>query len=410
MSEYARGLLRAVDRHEEWRDRCLNLIPSENVTGPLVRRMLASDMGHRYYWDEPWYGGQRFTGEVERLTVEAARHLFHAGYANVRPLSGHISLMAVLLGLLKPGDTIVTSSFENGGYPLNLQVRFPLRVHHFPYLPDRYTMDGEGAAHLVEQVRPKLVVLGASILLFPHPVEEVAEAAKSVGAVVLYDGSHVLGLIAGGLFQDPFGEGADVLVGSTHKTLPGPQGGLVTVKEEGELAERIDLVLSPPPILVDNFHMNRVAGLGVALAEMIRFGEEYARQVVRNARTLAAALHEGGLHVWGAEKGFTASHQVLIPAPSLEEGRRMRDRLEEADIIVDAGVRLGTQELTRRGMGEEEMEQVAELICDLLVGGLSPRSVKRRVHKLTAQFQEVHYCFDAGGRPIGGRRGGGGGG
>jgi len=342
--------------------------------------------------------------EVERLTVEAARRLFRASYANVRPLSGHLSLMAVLLGLLKPGDTILISSFENGGYPLNLQARFPLRVHHLPYLPDRYTMDGDGAARLVEQVKPKLVVLGASILLFPHPVREVAKAAKSVGAVVVYDGSHVLGLIAGGQFQDPFSEGAEILIGSTHKTLPGPQGGLVAVKEGGELAEQVDLVLRPPPVLVDNFHMNRVAGLGVALAEMLRFGEEYARRVVRNARVLAKALHEGGLSVWGADRGFTASHQVLIPAPSLEEGRRMRDRLEAADIIVDAGVRLGTQELTRKGMGEEEMEQVAELICDLLVGGLSPRSVKRRVHRLVDQFPDVHYCFDIDGKPVAGRR------
>jgi glycine hydroxymethyltransferase len=380
-------------RHEQWRARCINLIPSENVTSKLARRMLASDFGHRYFWQDPWYAGQKFTEQVEQVAVEAAKRLFDVEYANVRPLSGHMALMAVLMGLLKPGDTVVVSHPDNGGYPLNLQTRFPLQLHYFPYQSNRYVMDAEGAADLVERVQPRLVVFGASIFLFPHPVRQVANVARRAGATVVYDGSHVLGLIAGRQFQDPFGEGADILLGSTHKTLPGPQGGMILVQKAGELADRVDATLRPPPVLVDNFHMNRVAALAATLAELIQFGTAYARQVVRNAQVLASSLHDEGVRLVRAEQGFTASHQVLLDVADLDEGVRVRNRLEQADIIADAGVRLGTQEVTRRGMKEPEMGAVASLIADRLVRNVPPARVKKQANTLANRFQEIKYCF-----------------
>ncbi|MFX1598694.1 MAG: serine hydroxymethyltransferase [Promethearchaeota archaeon] len=392
--EIANRLLQVLNLHEEWRTRSLNLIPSENITSPQVRRMLASDFGHRYAWDEPWYGGQKYTEEVERLAVEAAKDLFRAKYANVRPLSGHLSLMAVVLGLCEPGDSVLISSFENGGYPLSLQARFPLDLHYFPYREDRYTMNVEAAIELLEQVQPKLAILGASLFPFPHPVKELAEAAHSVGSTLAYDGSHVLGLIAGEQFQDPFKEGADILLGSTHKTFPGPQGGILLVREDMELAEKIDLTLRPPPVLVDNYHHHRVAALAMTLGEMLQFGKAYAKQVVENAQTLARNLHEGGIRILGASQGYTRSHQILLEIEGAEHGHQIRDHLEEADIIADSGVRLGTQEVARRGMCEEEMIKIAELISKLLVEQVPSGQVKRQVHELTQQFQEVHYRFN----------------
>lgn len=389
----ARKLRQATNEHEEWRSRCLNLIPSENITSPLVRQMLASDFGHRYYWDDPWYGGQKYSEQVEHLTIQAAKQLFNVEYANVRPLSGHMSLMAVLIGLLKPGDSVVISSFENGGYPLNLQARFPLDIHYFPYREEAFIMDEEGAVELIQRVKPKVAILGASFFPFPHPVEEIAKAARAVGTTLVYDGSHVLGLIAGGEFQDPLGEGAEILLGSTHKTLPGPQGGIVLVRQDMDLAKQIDLTLRHPPVLVDNFHMHRVAALGIALTELIQFGKDYAKFVVQNAKAVARRLHERGVQVVGAKRGFTASHQILLTVKN-EEGHQIRDQLEAADIIADAGVRLGTQEVTRRGMKTVEMKQITELISDIIVTGEKPTKVKKRVHELTDRFQKVHYCFD----------------
>lgn len=389
----ARSLSQAATEHERWRSQCINLIPSENITSSLVRRMLASDFGHRYYWDDPWYGGQKYCKQVEQLAIQAAKQLFNVEYANVRPLSGHMSLMAVLMGLLKPGDPVAISSIENGGYPLNLQARFPLDIHYFPYSEEPFIMDEEGAVELIQRIKPKVAILGASLFPFPHPVREIAKVAQDVGTILVYDGSHVLGLIAGGEFQDPLGEGAEILLGSTHKTLFGPQGGIILVRQDMDLAEQIDAALRPPPILVDNFHMNRVAALGIALAELIQFGKDYAKTVIQNAKALAKMLHDKGVHLVGAERGFTKSHQTLLNVRE-EEGHQIRDKLEAADIIADAGVRLGTQEVTRRGMKGAEMKEIAELISEILIAGENPTNVKTTVHELTSNFQSVHYCFN----------------
>jgi glycine hydroxymethyltransferase len=394
-AELARKIRTTMKKHEQWRQNCLNLIPSENITSPQVRAMIGSDFGHRYAWDEPWYGGQKFTVKIEHLAIEAAMKLFGAKYANVRPLSGHLSLMSAIMGLCQPNDTIVISHFDNGGYPLNLQARFPLDVQYLPYQADKYTIDVSGAVDLINRVHPRLVILGASIFLQPHPVKELSKVTKETGTVLVYDGSHVLGLIAGKQFQNPFREGAQILLGSTHKTFFGPQGGIILVKDDMDLAEQIDLTLRPNPVLVDNYHHHRVAALAIALAELIEFGEEYAKQVVENAQSLAHHLDAKGIPLIETEWGFTSSHQVLLQTDDFKQGIRIRDQLEKADIIADAGVRLGSQEVTRRGMKTGEMREIAELFSRLLVKKETPQRVKQRVHSLVQQFQAIHYCFNS---------------
>jgi glycine hydroxymethyltransferase len=393
-AELAQKIHQIVTTHEAWRQKCLNLIPSENLTSPQVREMLASDFGHRYAWDEPWYGGQKYTIQVEELALQAAKKLFNAKYANVRPLSGHLSLMSVIMGLCEPNDTIAISHTDNGGYPLNLQARFPLNVQYFPYKSDQYSMDIEGAKELIMQTRPKLVILGASIFLQPHPVKELTKVTHDTGSTLVYDGSHVLGLIAGGQFQNPFLEGAQILLGSTHKTFFGPQGGIVLVKDDETLAEQIDVTLRPNPVLIDNYHHHRVAALAIALTELLSFGKDYAKQVVENAQKLAHSLENNGVPVVGKTWNFTSSHQVLLQTTNFEHGRQIRDRLEEADIIADIGVRLGAQEVTRRGMKQPQMIEIATLIARRL-GGEDAGTIKHDVHKLTTQFEQVEYCFSS---------------
>ncbi len=392
-AEIAQTIHSIVREHEQWRQNCLNLIPSENLTSPQVRAMLASDFGHRYAWDEPWYGGQKYSRKVEELAIKAATKLFHAQYANVRPLSGHLSLMSVIMGLCQPNDPIVISHFDNGGYPLNLQARFPLEVHYFPYLSDRYTMNVKRAIELIERVRPRLVILGASFFLKPHPVAELTRICKEVETTLVYDASHVLGLIAGEQFQNPFKEGAQIMLGSTHKTFFGPQGGIVLVKKDPELAEQIDLTLRPYPVLVDNYHHHRVAALAIALAELLTFGKNYAKQVVENSQRLAQALVEMNIPVIGEDWGYTKSHQVLLQVENYAQGQKFCAQLEAADIIADAGVRLGSQEITRRGMKNEQMPVIAQLIAKRLKGA-DRKQVKKEVHALTNKFQTTTYCFE----------------
>jgi len=387
-------LLSLIKKHEQWRGReCINLIPSENVMSPAVRSLLSSDLGHRYTSRERFYMGTRFTDETEQYGEELAKNLFGSETADLRPLSGHIADLTFLACLTKPEDTVLCVSPDNGGYPgfweQGLSRLLKLRMIRFPFSKENMNIKVDEAANLIVREKPKVVILGASIILFPHPLRALAKAAHDLGGHIGYDGSHVLGLIAGGEFQDPLREGSQALFGSTHKTLFGPQGGIILAdKEHGEIIkERIH------PEFVDNAHWNRIAALTLALAEMKSYGKEYAGQVVQNAQTLAKALAEDDFPVACPHLGYTRSHQVLLNYGGYKEGGVIARKLERANIIVDSGVRLGVCEATRRGMKEIEMQRIAFFIKRVVVDDEDPNSVKGDVMKFVEEFQGIEYCF-----------------
>lgn len=387
-------ILSLVQKHEQWRGKqCINLIPSENITSPQVRSLLSSELAHRYTAPDHFYMGTHFTDEIEKYGEKIARNLFKAETADLRPLSGHIADLVFLANFTTHGDTLMCVSPEDGGYPgmwkEGLSRVLRIKVEAFPFSKQKMNIDAEKTAEAVVRIKPRTVIFGASMFLFPHPVRKVAKAAKTVGAHVGFDGSHVIGLIAGGKFQSPLQEGASVLFGSTHKTLFGPQGGIILAdKEHGEfLKERIY------PTFVDNAHWNRIAALTFALAEMKKFGSTYAEQVIRNAQALAKALDDYGFPVVGSNVGYTKSHQVLLDYGGYKQGRGVAERLEKANIIADCGVRVGTCEVTRRGMEEAEMEQIAEFIKQVTIDKKDPDKVKREVEKFAGKFQDVKYCF-----------------
>ena len=389
-------ILSLVDEHENWRGKqCLNLIPSENVMSPAVRKLLASDLGHRYTATDRFYMGTRFTDAIEQYGEEIAKEVFRAETANLRPLSGHIADMIFLASFAKPNDVLMCVSPEDGGYPGiwkdGLAGLFNLKTVPFPFSKGDMNISIEEAKEAIQRAKPKIVVFGASLITFPYPIKELAEVAQENGAHVGFDGSHVMGLIAGEHFQDPLREGASVLFGSTHKTLFGPQGGIILADEEhGEIMEaRIY------PTFVDNAHWNRIAALSLALDEMKKFGKGYAEQVIRNAKTLAKALHDYGFPVRCQHLGFTQSHQVLLEYGGFELGRVIAEKLQDANIIVDCGVRIGTCEVTRRGMKEAEMLRIAELIKRTVINEENPENVKKEVVKLCADFQKIEYCFES---------------
>lgn len=252
-------------------------------------------------------------------------------------------------------------------------------------------MDIESVKEIITKEKPKVVFLGSSIILFPHPVKEISEIAHDVGAVVAYDGSHVLGLIAGGEFQDPLGENADVLLGSTHKTFPGPQGGIILCNDE-DIARRIGKILMRPPLLVDNIHLHRIGALAITLIEMLIFGKEYARQIIKNSKTLARYLYKNGIEVGYKEKDFTQSHQILYPQ-NLGDGLKIRNMLEKAGIIVDKRIRIGTQEVTRLGMKCKEMRAIADFIHDAIVKKKIDET-RIRVKQFVSKYRSVYYSLD----------------
>ena len=387
-------ILALVKEHEDWRGReCLNLIPSENVMSPAVKQLLSSELGNRYTSRDHFYMGTRFIDEIEQHGEELAKRVFSADTADLRPLSGHIADLIVLSNFTRRGDMILCTSPDNGGYPGMwkdaLAGLLDLKAAAFPFSKKDMNIKTEEAKQLIIRTKPKIVIFGASYILFPPPVKELSVIARENGAVVGFDGSHVLGLIAGKQFQFPLREGAHALFGSTHKSFFGPQGGIILAdKERGEyLKSKIY------PAYVDNAHWNRIAALTLALAEMKEYGHAYSTQVIRNSQTLAKTLHDYGFPIICSHLGFTKSHQVIIDYGSDEQARATAEKLQLANIIVDCVIRLGTNEITRRGMKETETLRVAELIKRTLVDKEQPEKIKKDVSKLCSEFQKIEYCF-----------------
>ncbi len=389
---YLDRLERTIKQHEDWRlGECLNLIPSENWSSPLSRHMFTTDIGNRYNAPDKFYRGTRFLDELQSLAEEVARKAFNARYADVRPLSGHTADMAVLLSLAEPGDKVLSVAPENGGYPGITHLGFGkimgLKNLYFPYNDDAINIDVKPARAMIRAEKPKLVFFGSSFIPLPHPTKELTSSHDD--GVFVYDGSHVLGLIAGGEFQDPLREGCSLLIGSTHKSLPGPQGGIILSNNE-EIFSKVSGNIHPG--IVDNIHLNRVASLTVTLIEMMQFGKAYAQAVVKNSQRLAKGLDGRGVKVRGASVGFTKSHQVLLDYPQ-DKLKFIAERLEQANIISDNGGRLGTSELTRLGYGGKEMEEVAELISLVVLGKKPADFVKRGVRSLVKNFREPKYVL-----------------
>jgi glycine hydroxymethyltransferase len=395
-----------VARHEGWRSRTLNLIPSENVTSPALREMLASDLGHRYTFRidaylhghviENAYRGTRWTEAVEERVEELLRDLYGAEGATARPLSGHVAGMTALAALVPKGGTVMALRPDDGGYdgyhPPHLPDLMGYTALDLPFDEGNFRIDTDGACDEIRGARPDVVVLNQSFVLFPPDIAPIDEVCQEGDAHLLYDGSHTLGLMAGGDFQPDAVENSDLFFASTHKTLFGPQGGLM-VSRSGELLERVrkSFTLTTQ----DNAHWNRIAALGVALEEMRVYGARYAYQVISNAKALAHALHEGGLPVRFPEHDFTESHQLLLDTDWVEANlgldvNSMANRLEGQDIIVDAMCRLGTNEMTRRGMTEPDMERVAELVVRAANGEAVAEEVHALVEPLGLAFTLEH--------------------
>ncbi len=381
------GLTGLLARHEAWRANCLNLIASENVLSPAVRAALDSDLIHRYadYTGRDLgarrYRGTRYVVEIEREVERLARQVFRAEYVELRAIAGHLAGAGVLMALCKPGDMVLEIGRDGGGHreagKFAASELAHLEVRHLPIDADRYNVDPVAAAALIAEVRPRVVILGSSNFVFPHPVREIRAAVNVVpGCYLVYDASHVMGLLAGRRFQDPLGEGADVVFGSTHKTFFGPQGGIVFTNRE-DLITRISDVVYPG--LVTNHHPFRMPALGIALAEMLEFGPAYAEQVIANSQALGEALVAESIPVvtdGSTPPRYSASHTLMLRVADFGTADAMALQLEAAGIITTGGllpdalggqgIRVGTQEMTRRGLRQADMARVAGFIAEAL--------------------------------------------
>ncbi|KAA0004079.1 MAG: serine hydroxymethyltransferase [Thermoplasmata archaeon] len=391
----------------------LPMIASENILSPLCREMLITDFHGRYAEGTPgkrYYQGCKFFDEVESKAIELAKILFETKYADVRPTSGTVANMAVFKAWTEPGDKVTVLDTADGAH-----ISFGkwgaaglrgLELHTYPFDAETMNIDVDEAAKLIRSVEPKLALFGQSVFLFPTPLKELADVAHEIGAKVVYDAAHVLGLIAGGKFQQPLKEGADVMTGSTHKTLPGPQGGIILAnktRDESKDIKYLDWGVFPG--VTSSYHLHHVAAKAIAFAEHLAFGKQYAEQIVKNAKKLAEELYNYGFDVLGKNHGFTESHQILFKVEK-GKGGEAAQKLEEAGIIANmnmvpgdehpmrpSGIRLGVQELTRLGMNEGEMEEIAKFFKRVLLDKEEPSKVKKDVIAFKKNYRSIHYCF-----------------
>jgi glycine hydroxymethyltransferase len=416
--EMQEAVLAAVTRNEEWRGkRCLNLLAPEALTSPVVRALLSAEVGTRAAEGHigpvnRWFAGTQHIDEIEALCIELLKKAFRSHYADHRLVASMIGNMAVYTALTDPGDVIMSIAQPFGGHSSN-RVDGPagvrgLKIVDIPFDPVELVVDLDLFRKVAPLVRPKIVALGASMTLFPFPLQAISGIVAEWGGRVFFDGAHQLGLIAGGQFQDPLREGAAVMTGSAGKTFSGPQSGII-VWDDPRLA--VPLTGAIFPALAATHQVNRVAALAVSAAEMITFGQEYMAQIVRNAQALGSALARRGIIILGAHKGFTTTHQVIADVRQFGGGLEVAQRLARANIITNknlipadkpedwdhpSGLRIGTTEVTRLGMKEQEMETIAGFIARVLVEKVAPEEVIDDVVSFREPYQTVHYCFDHG--------------
>src|SRR5438132_1387208 len=399
--EMQEAVLAAVARNEAWRGQhCINLLAPEAPTSPTVRALLSSEVGIRAAEGHigpvnRWFAGTQHIDEIEALCVELLKQVFRARYADHRLVASMIGNLAVYTALTEPGDVIMSLTQPLGGHSSNRSdgpagVR-GLKIVDLPFDPVELEVDLDLFRKAAPLIRPKLVALGASMTLFPFPLQAMHDVVAEWGGHIFFDGAHQLGLVAGGQFQDPLREGAAVMTGSAGKTFSGPQSGII-VWDDPALTKPLTHAIFP--VLAATHQVNRVAALAASAAEMLAYGKEYMVQIVRNAQALGAALERRGIPVLGAHKGYTTTHQVIADARQFGGGLHVAQQLARANIITNknlipadkpedwdrpGGLRMGTIEITRLGMGEAEMETIADFIARVLVERVEPEAVRDEV-------------------------------
>ena len=379
----------------------IELIASENLVSPQVMAAMGSVLTNKYAEGLPgkrYYGGCQYVDIVENIAIKRACELFKCNYANVQPHSGAQANTAVYLALLKPGDTVMGMSLDNGGHlthgsPANISGKY---FNFVPYgVDENGFIDYKEFAKQVNKVKPKLVVAGASA--YPREIDfkTMADIAHANGAMFMVDMAHIAGLVAAGLHQSPVPY-ADVVTTTTHKTLRGPRGGLILCKEE--LAKAINKAIFPGTQGGPLEHI--IAAKAVCFGEALKPEfKEYQQQVVKNAKALADAMVAEGFNL---VSGGTDNHLILVDLQNMNiTGKELQNRLDEVYITVNknavpndpaspfvtSGVRIGTPAVTTRGLKEEDMKTIAKLI-KMTVTDFDTKAdeIRAEVNKICAKY------------------------
>lgn len=399
----------AIKGEEKRQKEGLELIPSENYVSKAVLEANSTVFTNKYsegYPGRRYYGGQEYTDVVERLAIERACKLFKCKFANVQPHSGAQANLAVYSALLNPGDTVLGMDLSHGGHlthghPMTLPAKIYKFVTYKMKNPDTGEIDYEELRKVAKKEKPKIILAGFSAYSRTLDYKKFADIAREVGAIAMADMAHIAGLIAGGVLRNPFLDGFDVITTTTHKTLRGPRGGMILIREDEEIAKKIDRAIFPGT--QGGPHMHTIAAKAVAFGEALTpTFKKYAKAVLKNAKAMEKVFKKNKIRMIG---GGTDNHLILADVfGSLGvTGKEAQTVLDEVGITLNmnsiaedtrkpldpSGIRFGTPAITTRGFSEKESALVAELIIETLKNKDDEKKkieIKKKVMALAKKF------------------------
>lgn len=410
MNNILANLQSGVDKDTDRNNRFLHLTPNEAVMSDAARQYLLSPLNDRYFFGSGIDGvndngsftslGLTGVGQMVGAAESALKQMIGAQMVNLNCLSGVHAMMCTILSLTKPGDTIMTLHHDHGGHFATKGIieQIGRKSIDTVYSYETQSFEAKATAQRFKKEHASLLYLDVSYHTAPIDIRSLRDALGT-DAIIAFDASHTIGLMLGGALPSPLTEGADVVCANTHKTLPGPQKGLIAFKDS-LLGERANGIINS--CLFSSAHTGSLLALSVTLLEMEQFGKEYAAQVIENAQALGKALAEDGFDVRTNPDGtYSHTHQVHLKTEYLGERRDVYDRLYrnsmavafDSPSILQNGtfIRLGTQEITRRGMKAANMKTISHFIRCAVDG----QDVHHEVEKFKQSFSTVQYSFDA---------------
>ena len=386
---------------------CINLNPATNTMNPKAEAVLAQGLGRPSlgYPGDKYEMGLEAIEQIEVIAAELAAEVFGAKYAEVRVGSGALANLYVFMATAKPGDTIIAPPGTIGGHVTHHAAGaaglYGVVTHPAPVDPRTYSVDVEQLRADARRLKPKLITIGGSLNLFPHPIREIRAIADEIGAWVLFDAAHLSGMIAGHAWQQPLEEGAHIMTMSAYKSLGGPASGLI-VTNEPTLAERIDAIAYPG--LTANFDAGKTASLAITMLDWKEFGRAYAARMAETAQSLAEAMVARGIPVFARDRGMTTSHQFAVEAAAYGGGQTASKLLRKSNILAAGiglpiapvegdlnGLRLGTPEIVRWGMTAADMPTLAGFIADGLTGVRPSADIAKEVSAFRRGFSQLHF-------------------
>jgi glycine hydroxymethyltransferase len=400
-------LLHQIKQEEHRSSDFLHLTANENQMSNTARLFLGSKLSERYFagWDKDGFVdlepftmlGLKGTAKLVEAAQVAAQEMLGATAVNLSCLSGVHAMMCAILSSTEPGETVMTVHHDHGGHFATQgilqrvgrkQIFAEYNLNHLKFDVDKLTKKFRSSG-------ARAFYMDVSYYLNPHNLREI-RAALGKDAIIIYDASHTMGLIMGQQFQAPFKEGADVICANTHKTLPGPQKGMIAFKNK-KLAQRANKIIND--CLYSSPHTHHLIALATTILEMKKYGEKYARQIIQNSNAIGQAFVDLGYQVRRANTGrISENHQAHIFLKDSDRYHQQYKRLIQNHLSTNFDnplggqvfIRIGTQELTRRGMKASEMRQIASFIDRALQG----KKVKTEVQRFNRQYQKIHYSFD----------------